>query len=117
MFEGRTLLPLIFEIKIDLEDETYVEDDNYKIFAKKKICSLVNLFRSLLQSVLLSLTKVCLAKPPVNKDCPQLGDAYKYCYALSLKLNDVQKKCDFISKLIDTLLVVENKINLFYKDS
>lgn len=79
----------------------------------KSCYSLLNLVRQRLQYVLRILTKLCLTKPPPNKDCPKLADIYKSCYVLTFELVEGLEFYALAEKLRGVLGEIQVKLNEF----
>jgi len=109
----KPMLQLIIENKIELDDSTTEDNDN----SFKTLKSLIALLQNRIQCTLRNLTRLCLSKPPVNKDCPKYANIYKSCYALTLKLDNKKNLNDVVVDINRILLEVENKLNFLNADS
>lgn len=69
--------------------------------------------RQRLQYVLRILTKLCLTKPPPNKDCPKLAEVYKACYVLTFELTDGLEFYTLAEKLKTILGDIQIKLQDF----
>lgn len=79
----------------------------------KSCYALLNLVRQRLQYVLRILTKLCLTKPPPNKDCPKLVEIYKSCYTLTFQLTNGLEFYALAEKLKGVLGDIQVKLNEF----
>lgn len=79
----------------------------------KTVYALLNLVRQRLQYVLRILTKLCLTKPPPNKDCPKLAEIYKACYILTFQLVDGLEFYALAEKLKGVLGEIQIKLDEF----
>lgn len=109
------MLQQIIEKKIELDDNT--TDDVECDGTFKTLKSLVGLLQGRIQCTLRHLTKLCLSKPPINKDCSKLTNVYKECYALTLKLDNKQNLYDVVVNINTVILEIKSKLNLVHKDS
>lgn len=104
----KPMLELIINKKIELDDNEI--ENNDKSF--KSVKSLVSLLQNRIQCTLRNLTKLCLLKPPINKDCCKLASTYKACYALTLKFDNKQNLYDTLVNINLILLDIENNLIL-----
>lgn len=109
------MIDLIADKKIEiLEIElTQPESNGVDEVSFKSTYALLNLVRQRLQYVLRILTKLCLTKPPPNKDCPKLAEMYKSCYVLTFGLVDGLDFYALAAKLKSVLGEIEVKVNEF----
>lgn len=107
--EIKQMVDLLKEKKVEVGAEETEEGDGKNGF--KTCYSLLNLITNRLQHILKMLVKICLNKPPPNKDCPRLSVVYKACYMLSLKLQDGEKFNDILPKIADVLNEICVKLN------
>ncbi|KAJ8959532.1 hypothetical protein NQ314_006269 [Rhamnusium bicolor] len=59
------------------------------------------------------LIKICLTKPPPNKDCGNLAELYKICYKKSFELKDDLDFNSLLEKLAKVLKDIRNHVNSF----
>lgn len=102
--EIKEMLKMLEDKKVDIPEDK--EGDN----GLKTCVGLLNLIKERLQHVLKIIIKVCLIKPPANKDCPKLAEIYKSCYKLTFSLKDVVKRDQLIAKLHDILSQIAVKL-------
>lgn len=108
------MLELVVAKKIDFDNISSGTEDE---LPSQKYLSLLNLSQTRLQSVLLALTKLCLAKTSSSRERAK-GDVYKSCYALSLKLNEVKHSAEDLSQaLLDLISQIQEKTSVLQKSS
>lgn len=100
------MVKLVLEGNVDVPEEN--EEENKEGF--KSCHSLLILIKQRLQHILKMLVKFCLTKPPVNKDCPKLGEIYKACYVKTFELEEGVKRDEFIKKLHTVLTHISDKV-------
>ncbi|CAH1374318.1 unnamed protein product [Tenebrio molitor] len=104
------MVKLLAEKKVEVpEHEIGIDNDQAKE-GYKTCFSLLNLIKQRLQHVLKILVKLCLTKPPLNKDCPRLAEIYKSCYMVSFELKDGVKYDQLVNKLHTVLRHVSHKL-------
>ena len=101
------MMRLIDEKKVDVPEG---EDEENETKGFKTCLSLLNLIKQRLQHVLKILVKLCLTKPSPSKDCPRLAEIYKYCYMLSLSLQDGVKCDELMNKLHLVITQIGDKV-------
>lgn len=113
VLEMQEMLQLLVDNKIDVtKDEMQPEvDEEGDTF--KSIYSLLSLIVLRLQSVLHLLIKLCLIKPPHNKDCPKYADLYKNCYKISLQIGKNVEYDQLVQKLNNALKVMKQEVDNF----
>lgn len=113
--ELKELIDLIADKKIEIpENDVAPPDTNGSEQVSFKSCyALLNLVKQRLQYVLRILTKLCLTKPPPNKDCPKLVEIYKSCYVLTFELVDGLEFYTLAGKLKTVLGDIQAKLNEF----
>lgn len=108
------MLELFLAKKIDFENISSGAEDEPP---SQKYSSLLNLAQTRLQSILLALTKLCLAKTSNSRERSR-GDVYKSCYALSLKVTEVRDSAEDSSKaLLELISQIEEKTRDLQKSS
>lgn len=110
LLEINEMIQLMVDKKVDVGDEQTPSSSSDG--GEYKDCtSLLNLVRQRLQHILKSLIKLCLIKPPINKQCPKLTDMYKSCYQLSFELRDGIQYDELIKKLHNVLRLISVKVS------
>ncbi|KAB0799445.1 hypothetical protein PPYR_07325 [Photinus pyralis] len=99
----KPMLQLIIDKKIDLEESNDVEEHEGSY---KTLKSLIKLLQNQIQYTFRELTKLCLHKPAINKNCVELSKLYKECYAATLRL-DKQNLYDNILSINSVLSKVQ----------
>ncbi|EEZ97828.2 Erythroid differentiation-related factor 1-like Protein [Tribolium castaneum] len=108
--EINDMVKLVVEKKVEVPEDADGEKEGFK-----SCYALLNLIKQRLQHVLKMLVKLCLTKPPVNKDCPKLGEVYKSCYMVTFDLKDGVTRDEFVEKLHIVLTQICDKIAEFNK--
>lgn len=72
--------------------------------------SLLILVKQRLQYTLRLLIKICMSKPPINKNNGKYGDVYKTCYSLTFNLENRDDFYLFVNKLVDVLNRIDDAI-------
>lgn len=112
--ELKEVVDLVARKKIEIpETDTIPSTTNSDQISFKSLYALLNLVRQRLQYVLRVLTKLCLTKPPPNKDCPKLAEIYKACYVLTFELVDGLEFYVLAEKLRTILNEIEVKLKEF----
>lgn len=110
--ELKEIIDLIADRKIEIP-ETETTPTTSEQISFKSSYALLNLVRQRLQYVLRILTKLCLTKPPPNKDCPKLAELYKACYVLTFELVDGLEFYQLAEKLKNVLGEIQIKLSEF----
>lgn len=114
LMELREMLRMLAEKKIELSAEEMVALKQEQEAVSFKNCySLLSLVKQRLQYILRTLVKLCMHKPPANKDCPRLAQLYKACYVTSFVLTDGLDFDILVSKLFDVLCDINHKLKEF----
>nr|CAH7736010.1 unnamed protein product [Callosobruchus chinensis] len=113
VLELEEMIQLLVEKKIDIQDEKEheAEQDDGKIY--KTCFSLLQLIKLRLQHILKLLVKICMTKPPANKDCGKLAELYKKCYKTSFELKDDMPYTELLQKLHKVLQEIKVELDNF----
>lgn len=110
----KPMLELVTSKKVDFDNISSGKENETP---SETFLSLLHLTKSRVQSILLSLTKLCLAKGVSGKDRAK-GEAYKSCYGLSLKLNEVGDSSDELTAaLLSLISQIDDKSGELRKNS
>ncbi|RZB41599.1 erythroid differentiation-related factor 1 [Asbolus verrucosus] len=109
------MITLLVEKKVDIPENETELDEGSELKGFRTCFSLLNLIRQRLQHVLKMLVKLCLTKPPLNKDCPKLAEVYKSCYMMSFDLKDGIVYDELLNKLHSVLKQISVKLAEFDK--
>lgn len=112
ILELRELIQMILDKKIDVaEDDLSNFLERSKVSSYKNCSALFVLAKQRLQFILRHLIKICLMKPPINKDCTRLVEIYKNSYSLTFDLENCNEFMKFITKFNNILIRIEDYIN------
>ncbi|KAF5269378.1 hypothetical protein FQA39_LY08770 [Lamprigera yunnana] len=108
----KPFLQLILDKKIDLNDNSALQESDS---AASTLMLFLDKWKAKIQNTLLQLTKLYLAKPPVNKYCSEWAAICKECYALTLKLDNHLLLYKSVSSINNLLVQIEDKLKSFSK--
>ncbi|KAK9743775.1 hypothetical protein QE152_g8325 [Popillia japonica] len=112
ILELKSIVQMILENKIDIpEDDTKNFKERSKESSYKNCSALFVLGKQRLQFVLRHLIKLCLSKPPINKDCAKYVDIYKNSYSLTFELENCTEFDAFINKFDNVLTKIGNYVS------
>ncbi|XP_023016253.2 erythroid differentiation-related factor 1 [Leptinotarsa decemlineata] len=114
VLEMEEMINLLLEKKVEFQEEIEQTEDNGEDNNTFKTCfSLLKLVKVRLQHILKLLVKICLSKPPPNKDCEKLSELYKSCYKLSFELKDSMKYSELLERLQSVLKNIKKEVSAF----
>ncbi|KAJ8952908.1 hypothetical protein NQ318_006525 [Aromia moschata] len=102
VLELNEMILLLIEKKVDVSEENEKSEDESE---ERK------------NHILKTLVKICLTKPPPNKDCSKLAELYKNCYKRSFELKDDLDYKSLLRKLGSVLKDIEDLIDSFNNNS
>lgn len=108
------MINLLIEKKVEaLDDNETAEEENENKKTYKTCFSLLKLVKRRLQHILKTLIKICLTKPPPNKDCGKLAKLYKACYMKSFELKEDLDYNGLLEKLGTVLKEIRSEMECF----
>ncbi|KAG5878620.1 hypothetical protein JTB14_019523 [Gonioctena quinquepunctata] len=116
VLEVEDMVKLLIEKKVDAQDESEQTENSGEDNTFTTCFSLLKLVKVRLQHILKVLVKICLTKPPPNKDCEKLTELYKSCYKMSFQLKDGVKFSELLQSVGKVLGNIKTEVDTFYNN-
>lgn len=116
------LIPLLTQVvqkKLEVSEEDANEfskliNEKQEVASFKSCSSLLILVKQRLQYTLRLLIKLCMTKPPINKESSKLAALYKTCYSLTFQLENQNNFYLYVDKLVDILSQIYDNLKPFH---
>lgn len=98
----------------DVKEFIKLINEKSEISSFKNCSSLLILVKQRLQYTLRLLIKLCMNKPPINKESTKLSKIYKNCYSSTFTLENQSEFYLFLDKLLEALCRIEDAIKDYH---